>query len=162
MILDKEGVAAGVAALGQQHPLCAALRDHDIGRDAPGPVVGLGRGGKGDRRSAGVKDEFVPRLGDRRALHVEALEGAAVDGQHLVLARFGPPAADHLDQLVAALGGQVVGFGIVLVDVVQLPVVGLDIHEHLVGNGVPNRRSFLAASLKLVPGHGQTARQPSW
>ena len=43
LILDEEGVTASAAALGEQHALCAALRDHDFGRDAPGPVVGFGR-----------------------------------------------------------------------------------------------------------------------
>ncbi len=72
LILDEEGVTAGAAALGQQHPLCTALRDHHIGRDAPGPVVQLGCGGEGDRRPTGVEDVLVPRLGNRRAFHGEA------------------------------------------------------------------------------------------
>ena len=143
LILDEEGVSAGVAALGQQDALCATLGDHHLGCDAPGPVVGLGRGGKGNRRPTRVKDKFVPRFGDGRALHVEALNSGAVDRQHLVLARFGPPAADQLDQLVAMFSGQVVGFGIVLVQVVQLPVVGLDIQEHLVIDGGSKPAAFL-------------------
>ena len=153
LIFDEEDVAAGAPALGQQHPLCAALRDHHIGCDAPGPVVQFGCGGEGDRRPAGVKDDLVPRLGDGRAFHDEAAADVAVDGQNVVLARFSPPAADHFDQLVAVLGGQVVAFGVVLVHVVQLPVVGLDIHQHLVGNG----GAKLAA---LLGGLGEARARP--
>ena len=86
-------------------------------------------------------------------LHVDAFEGAAVDRQHLVLARFGIPAADHFDQLVAMLNSQVVGFGIVLVDVVQLPVVRIDIDEHLVINRA-------AESPALFGGLGEARPRP--
>ena len=153
LIFDEEDVTAGTPALGQQHPLCAALRDHHIGCDAPGPVVELGCGGEGDRRPAGVKDDLVPRLGDGRAFHDEAAADVAVDGENVVLARFCPPAADHLDQLVTLLGGQVVAFGVVLVHVVQLPVVGLDVHQHLIGDG----GAKLAA---LLGGLGEARARP--
>ncbi len=153
LILDEECVSACVAALGQQHPLCPALRDHHLGRDAPGPVIGLGRRSKGNRRPAGVKDNLIPRTGDGRAFHVEPLQGAAVDGQHLVLARLCPPAADHLDQLVALLAGQVVALGVVLVQVVQLPVVGLDIQQHLVVDGSSEPAALLG-------GLGETRARP--
>ena len=143
LILDEECVSASVAALGQQHPLCPALRDHHLGCDAPGPVIGLGRSSKGNRRPTGVKDNLIPRTGDGRAFHVEPLQGAAVDGQHLVLARLCPPAADHLDQLVALLASQVVALGVILVQVVQLPVVGLDIQQHLVVDGCSEPAALL-------------------
>ena len=132
VILDEEGISTSVAALSQQDALCTTRWDHYLGSNAPRAVVGLGRSGEGNPRPTRIIDEFVPRRGDGRSLHVEALQGAAIDRQHLVLARFCPPASDQLDQLVAMLSSQVVGFGIVRVEVVQLPVVGLDVQEYLV------------------------------
>ena len=67
---------------------------------------------------------------------------------------------DHLDQLVAMLVGHVVILGYVLIHVVQLPAAR---HPVLVSSsaviGAPKN---FPASAKEGPGHGQTARQPSW
>ncbi len=145
LIFDEEDVATGAASLGQQHPLRTARWDHHIGCDAPRPVVELGCGGEGYRRPAGVKNNLVPRLGDGRAFHSEAAADIAVDGENVVLTCFCPPAADHFDQLVTLLGGQVVAFGVVLVHVVQLPVVRLDVHQHLIGDGGAKLAAFLGS-----------------
>ena len=55
--------------------------------------------------------------------------------------------------------GEVVILGQVLVHVVKFPIVGIEIGEHVGGNG---RAEDLPDSLNDGPGHGHTARQPSW
>ena len=137
LILDEEGIPTRAPTLRQQDTLCTSLGDHDIGRDAPGPVVKLGGCGKWDRRPARIKDVLVPWLGDGWAFHGKAAADVAIDRQHLVLARFRPPAPDHFDYLVTMFSSQVMAFGVVLIDVVQLPIMGLDIYQHFIGDGEP-------------------------
>ena len=63
------------------------------------------------------------------------------------------------DQAVAVLGGEVVVLGGVLGDVVELPAVASSSASVSAEIGSPNP---LPASANDGPGHGQTARQPSW
>ena len=64
------------------------------------------------------------------------------------------------DQPVAVLGGEVVVLGGVLGDVVELPAGARRARASVSAEiGSPNP---LPASANDGPGHGHTARQPSW
>ena len=68
----------------------------------------------------------------------EQLDGPVVEGQHPVLLGFRPPQLDHLGHLLGHLRSQVVAFGSVLGQVVQLPVIVLEGYAGLVaGHGLP-------------------------
>ena len=73
----------------------------------------------------------VAAHGYRRAFIHNPLRTAPIDRQYVVLARLDVPLGDHLDQLGAVLGGEVVILGKILVHVVQLPVVGVQFGQFL-------------------------------
>ena len=102
---------------------------------------------RGSRRSVSRGSAMVGRSTS------QAFEHRAVDRHHAVLAGLGPPPADHLDHLVAVVGGHVLGLGVVGGEVVQLPVVGLDVGEH---RGV-DRAAVVAA---LLRGLGEAGTGP--
>ena len=84
----------------------------------------------------GVIDVALAVGGDLRPLHREALSAAAVDRQHVVLAGLHIPHADHGDQAVALIGGEVVGFGEILLEVVELPAVGIELDQLVVADRI--------------------------
>ena len=68
-----------------------------------------------------ISESGVRRAGELRGLI--DLDGPIVKRQHAVLAGLDPPAIDQFPQLLRFFLGEIVGFGEVLIDVVQLPLV---------------------------------------
>ena len=73
-------------------------------------------------QSARIGEDRSPRR-QARARRVPARERRVVERQHIVLLRLQIEEGLHLLELLRHLGGQVVGLGGILLDVVELPVV---------------------------------------
>ena len=69
----------------------------------------------------------LAQRGHQRFLGDHPGQAAAVDRHHLVLAGLHVPGADHRDQPVTVLGGDVVVLGEVGGDVVELPALGVQL-----------------------------------
>ena len=126
-VAEVEAVAAGQAAVGEDHPLGPALGNLDVGGDRERLVQHRRRGAVGQRDLAGIVDELVALAGEARpALEfgVQPFDGAPVERQHVVLLRLLPEQGLEFLDLLRVLGRQVVGLGEVLVDVVELPLRG--------------------------------------
>ena len=93
---------------------------------------------------AGIVDVVLAVGRDLRARVGEAGGAAAIDGQHVVLAGLDVPHADHGDQPGALLLGEVLRLGEVLVEVGELPAVGVELGQHV----VCDRVAELAARLR--------------
>ena len=128
VVLDVEAVAAEPRALREQHALGAGLGDVDQRADheraaADDDCLGLGNLGV-------VREVDVPasRRAELRPLRDEDLEGGAVvEREALVGARLGVPEVHELADLVGVLGREVVQLGAVDVDVVELPLVVVEV-----------------------------------
>ena len=94
-----------------------------------------------DHLSAGVVDVLLAIDGNLRALVGKAQRAPAVDRQHVVLAGFDVPHADHGDQPVALLVGEVVRLGEILLQVVELPAFGVEFGELVVIEGRAERQA---------------------
>ena len=55
----------------------------------------------------------------------------AIDWKYVVLARFHVPHCDHFDQFVTVVSGQILCFGVVLVQVVEFPARGVEFPQFL-------------------------------
>ena len=112
------------------------------------------------RHHLGARVDTCSSCGLRRSADAsrQAERAAAVDRQDVVLAGLDVPGPDHLDQLRAVLGGEVVILREVLVEVIELPALRIQLGQLVFVDG---RAENTPASLKDVPGHGHTARQPS-
>ena len=108
-----------------------------------GPVENPGCGEERHRlRARGVR-VAVARDGHQRFLHRHARHPAAVDGHDVVLARLHVPGRDHGDELVPVLGRHVAVLGEVLVDVVELPALGVEFRELLGRDRLPEAHARL-------------------
>ena len=141
-----------------EHALGAALGHVGMHRHRVRHVDQARRGIAGHHLGAGVIDVLLAVDRDLRPLIREAQGAAAVDRQDVVLAGLDVPHADHGDQPVALLRGEVVGFREILVEVVKLPALGIELGELVVVDRCAEGRPD---SVNEVPGHGHTARQPS-
>ena len=115
-----EAVAAEPAALGHDHALGAALRDLDLGLEVVRGVedarrVAVRRAGQ----LAGLR-ELIASGRNARTRRDEAGRHRRVQRQHLVFLRLGPEQLLHLLELFRVLGGDVVGLGPVLAQVIEL------------------------------------------
>ena len=135
-VLHVEGEAAVVAAHAEQHPLGAVCGHLHLHRDGMGPVQHPRRRIQWHHLGTGVIDVALAVGGDLGSLHREALSAAAVDRQHVVLAGLHIPHADHGDQAVSFAGGEVVGFGEILLEVVELPAVGVELDQLVVADRI--------------------------
>ena len=122
-LAQEQAVAAEAPALGDDHAFRAAFGDLDLGGDGVGLVQDA-------RRAAGRHAGQFARIGEdrssrrqARARRVPARERRVVERQHVVLLRLGIEEVLHLLELVRHLGGQVVGLGGILLDVVEFPLV---------------------------------------
>ncbi len=113
-VLDVEREAAVVAAHGEQHAFGAALGHVGVHRHRMRHVDHARRGIGRHHLRAGIVDVLLAVDRDLRSRLGEAQGAAAVDRQHVVLAGLDVPHADHGDQPVALLFGEVVGLGEVL------------------------------------------------
>ena len=130
-VLEVERPAADAGALAQQDAFGAARRDVYVGGDGMRAVQDPWPGEERHGLGAGPVGVAVPCFGDLRPLGHQPLHSAAVDGQDVVLTSLDIPLRDHLDQLVPVLGGKVVVLRRVLGDVVQLPVMGIQVGQRL-------------------------------
>ena len=116
-----EAVAAEAAALRDDHPFGAALRDLHLGLEVVRGVedarrVAVGRAGQ----LAGV-GEHVAAGRDAGPRRDEPRGHGRIQRQDLVLLRLDPEQVLHLLELLRVLGGDVVRLRPVLAQVVQLP-----------------------------------------
>src|SRR5262245_63222000 len=90
-------------------------------------------GADGERQRLGGEPVGVAgaRLGKLRSFMTIRATPPPSMGEHTVLAGLGVPQRDQLDELVPALGGEVVVLREVLRDVVQLPVAGVQVTQRL-------------------------------
>ena len=106
-----------------------------------------------------IIDVGLAILGQLRTLVGEAQRAAAVEREDVVFARLHVPERDHLDQLRTVRRGEIGRLGRVLREVVELPVLGVELAQHVLGQRQHAEECPL--SLNDVPGTGHTARQPS-
>ena len=118
-------VAAAPIALGDEHAFRATLWNLGLRGDAVRTVTDVRRRRPWDTPRAGTQ---LPVCFGGHAVGVRADEPGkgVVQRQHLVSARLGEPTADHLGELFGLLSAQVVQFIEVLVQVVELPLVGIE------------------------------------
>ena len=123
---QEQAVAAEAPALGDDHAFRAAFGDLDLGRDGVGLVQDVRRGaGRHAGQFARIGEDRSSRR-QARTRRVPARERRVVERQHVVLLRLGVEEILHLLELVRHLGGEIVGLGGILFDVVEFPVVAGD------------------------------------
>ena len=120
----------------EQHAFRTVLGDDHIGFDLPGLVLRVWRCALGYAHHAGVVGELFSPAGQARPnVHIEAVNPAVLDRQHIVFRGFLPEEVLQFLELGWILGGKVVGFGEVLVDVVELPLIVEDRRQSTLGLG---------------------------
>ena len=142
VVLDVEAVATEARPLREEHALGAGLGEVDQRADDERPAPdhdGLGLGHLG---VVGEVDVAVARRRQLRARRHEDLQRRpVVEREALVGAGLGVPEVDHLAELVGLLGGEVVQLGAVDVDVVELPLVLVEVapaaDRRVGGDGLP-------------------------
>ena len=130
-MVDEGDVAAGMASVTDERALRTAVGHHQLGAQPPGPVA--------DVRSHQLGDRADPRIEDVATAAIAAIgsgDGHVGHGEDAVALGLAPPGVDELGQLLGMIRGQIPGFGEVLGDVVELPVVILVRPERIVVLGV--------------------------
>ena len=124
-VADVECVAAAPVALGDEHAFGPGGGNVNLGGDGIRAVADVRCGRAGDSPGAGPQLPMRPR-GNAVGIGADEAVHGVVHRQHLVGARLGEPAADHLGQLLGLFRAEVVQFVEVFVQVVELPLVGIE------------------------------------
>ena len=139
-LAQEQPIAAEAPALGDDHAFRAAFGDLDLGGDGVGLVQDIGRSaGRHAGQSARIGEDRSSRR-QARARRIPARERRVVERQHVVLLRLEIEEGLHLLELLRHLGGQVVGLGGVLLDVIELPLVPGDHIRRRGGAQLPRER----------------------
>ena len=121
---DQQDIATLWATAGNDDAFCPFRWYVQHRNDGVGTVVEIGACRLGKPQSAvvqvlGAKFEDALRLVWRRQLLIER--------EHLVALGFAPPELDQLCHLVGLVPGAIVAFREVLVEVIKLPLVGIEV-----------------------------------
>ena len=137
---QEQTVAAEAPALGHDHAFRTALGNLDLGSDGIGLVQDVrGSAGRHAGQFARIGEDRSSRR-EARTRRIPARECRVIERQHVVLLRLGIEEVLHLLELVRHLGGQVVGLGRVLLDVIKLPLVPGDHIRRRLGAQLPRKR----------------------
>lgn len=123
-IAEIQAVAADQPALGHDHPVGTAIGHVDVGGERPGLVQDTWRGVGGQPDLARVVGEGRRVAGQHRPAHglgVQPLHRPAIERQHVVARRLGPPEILKLAQLLRILGRDVMRLRKVLFAILEFP-----------------------------------------
>ena len=111
----------------------ALLGNVDRRRDGERSIERLDRDVLWDALRSGIVDVGCPVRRDLRARIGEPHRPTTVEWKHFVLASFGVPERDHLDECCALLRGEIARLGWIILDVVQLPARGVEMAQFVFG-----------------------------
>ncbi len=154
LIVDHEQrEAGGSSSVGEQDPVGVLVGAMDVrgdGERSSGEV-----GAEYSVEGSGAREEFVARPDRRGGVDgLGAFSLAVVKWQDVVALGLTPPGRDHVLDEFGVFAGSVLGFGAVLVDLVELPLVVLEGLARLVmGNDFPaiTPESALAGGFEVLP-----------
>src|SRR5215470_13133376 len=99
VVLNEQGVTAGIAAVANENALSAPSWNIDFGGEAVGAIKHLDGDVLRHRLRAGIVDVCLPVLRKLRTFVSETCRSAAVEREDIVLAGLDIPERNHLDQL---------------------------------------------------------------
>jgi len=125
-LAQKQTIAAKPPAFRDDHALCPALGDLDLGGDGVGLVQDARRrAGRHAGQFARIGEDRASRR-DARTRRIPARERRVVEWKHVVLLRFGIEEGLQILDLLRHLRSEIVVLGGVLLNVVELPLVPAD------------------------------------
>src|ERR1700752_262813 len=121
LVLYEEAVATGIPSLADDHALCTAFRDLYLCAETVCPVERFYRDVFRHHLCVREINKRLPFLSEFGSFIAQSRSTSTVERKPVVLAGFGVPECDHLDESTALRLCKVPGLRWVISDVIELP-----------------------------------------